>query len=47
LKQTDTANEREDENGQKDRGALERFEFHHPELNKKPGQLKVALVENV
>jgi hypothetical protein len=47
LQQPDTADERQDENGQKHRRAFERFEFHRIGLNKKPGQLKVALVENV
>ena len=40
----DAANEREDQNGQNDRGAFERFELHRAQLNKKPEQLKAALV---
>jgi hypothetical protein len=40
----DPTNEREDQNGQKDRRAFERFELHSAQLNKKPGQLKAALV---
>jgi hypothetical protein len=40
----DAANEREDKNGQNDRGAFERFELHRAQLNKKPEQLKAALV---
>jgi hypothetical protein len=44
LQEPDTANEREDQNGQNNRGAFERFELHHAQLNKKPEQLKAALV---
>ena len=43
----DAANEREDENGQNDRRAFEWFELHRAELNKKPEQLKAALVCNI
>ena len=46
VKQPHAANEGEDENGQNDRRAFERFEFHRLELNKKPEQLKAALVGN-
>ena len=40
----DAANEHENGNGQNDRRAFERFEFHRAQLNKKPEQLKAALV---
>jgi hypothetical protein len=40
----DAANEREDKKGQNDRRAFERFELHRAQLNKKPEQLKAALV---
>ena len=40
----DAADEREDKNGQNDRCAFEWFELHRAQLNKKPEQLKVALV---
>jgi len=43
LRQPQTADKREDDNGQNDRRAFERFEFHRVELNKKPEQLKAAL----
>ena len=45
--QPDTANEREDENRQNDRRAFEWFELHRAQLNKKPEQLKAALVFNI
>ncbi len=44
AEQPDTANEHKDEDGQNDRRALERFEFHRIGLNEKPEQLKAALV---
>ena len=40
----DATNEHENENGQNDRRAFERFELHRAQLNKKPEQLKAALV---
>ena len=40
----DAANEHENENGQNDRRTFERFELHRAQLNKKPEQLKAALV---
>jgi hypothetical protein len=43
-RQPQAANEREDGNGQKDRRAFERLKFHRIGLNKKPEQLKAALV---
>jgi hypothetical protein len=43
-KQSQAANERKDCDGQNERSALEGFEFHLIELNKKPEQLKAALV---
>jgi hypothetical protein len=42
-RQPQTADKREDRNGQKERRAFEGFEFHRPGLNKKPEQLKAAL----
>ena len=44
VEQAGTADKRQDENGQDDRRALDGFKFHHTGLNKKPEQLKVALV---
>ena len=44
VQQPHAANEREDGDGQNDRRALERLEFHRAELNEKPEQLKAALV---
>jgi hypothetical protein len=41
------ADEHEDEGGQKDRRALERFEFHRIGLNEKPEQLKAALAFSI
>ena len=40
----DAANEHENGNGQNDRRTFERFELHRAQLNKKPEQLKAALV---
>jgi hypothetical protein len=44
AQQPHSTDERKDENRQNDRRAFERFEFHRIELNKKPEQLKAALV---
>jgi len=44
TQEPEAADKREDENGQNDRRAFERFEFHRIGLNKKPEQLKAALV---
>ena len=43
-RQPQAANEREDGEGQKNRRAFEGLEFHGAGLNKKPEQLKAALV---
>ena len=43
-RQPQAANEREDGESQKDRRAFEGLEFHRAGLNKKPEQLKAALV---
>jgi hypothetical protein len=46
--QPDGADEHKDKDGQKNRRALERLEFHRFGLNEKPEQLKAALVfENI
>ena len=44
MQESEAADEREDENGQNDRRAFERFDFHRTGLNEKPEQLKAALV---
>jgi hypothetical protein len=44
MKLPHDTNEHEDKDGQKNRRALERFEFHRTGLNEKPEQLKAALV---
>ena len=44
TQEPDATNERQDQNGQNDRRAFERFELHRVQLNKKPEQLKAALV---
>jgi hypothetical protein len=43
--QPQAANERDNTEGQKNRRGLERLEFHRIGLNKKPRQLKAALVQ--
>jgi hypothetical protein len=43
-RQPQAANQREDGKGRKDRRTFEGLEFHRIELNKKPEQLKAALV---
>ena len=44
IPKAEADDEREDENGQNYRRAFEPLDFHTVELNKKPAQLKAALV---
>ena len=45
MQNTNTADQKENCHGQKGRCALDGFELHAAELNKKPEQLKAALVK--